>query len=68
MEANIIEDIRNSINQPSSVNVCYDSRKENPMTHFLIIFALFNYPSSVWLGVLPIFLGSFIRNDLLNLQ
>lgn len=67
METNIIEDIRNSMNQASSGSVCYGSRKGNPMTHFLANFALFNSPSSVWLDVLPRFLGFLIRNNLLNL-
>lgn len=68
MEANIIDDICNSLNQAGSGSICYGSRKGNSVVNFLANLVLSSSVSSLWFDVLPRCLGTFVKTDLANVQ
>ncbi|GMN34443.1 hypothetical protein TIFTF001_004691 [Ficus carica] len=68
VEANVIDDIRDSCLQVGSGSICYGSCKGNSIAHFLVRLALSNSFSRVWLDVLSKFLSSFVKTNIIDLE
>ena len=68
IEANVIDDIRDSCLQVGSGSVCYVSREGNSIAYFLTRLAVSNSCSYVWLDVLFKFLSSFVKTDIIDLE
>ena len=68
LEANVIQDICDTLELSEGCSVCYGSRCENSATQFLVSFAFSSTHSHVWYDALSSFLGCFVKIDLRGLS
>ena len=63
-EANIVEDIRDSLSVARSGMVCYTPRDENRVAHFLVKYAISKSVYCFGVDYVPRWLGPFVKADL----